>query len=399
MSEPNWFTGDVAGEDPRIAAARTAASPMSPFLTTLITALNTQQQYKNKRQGAVIGGTLGFLQGLLAASNRDTAATLTSKDIAAQEAFTSSLGDRMAGEADWMKQNGTPLDNERVQLRAQAFTSLVKLMQSPDPQVRQQALQQIGQIQQQDAAHFSEIDRNTEQQRQERYALRVKQGDEYKAQFNALQNEQRQKEADFREVASILADPKADIQSKRAAYFKYAQSSPADAQGNVPHLSAAPLGVGISFDLLKDLTPEQMLAAANDAYTARVGVIPTRLNELVSSMQRDGFQFNSDNGGVDDLNLIRDQYLKQQYTAAGGSGSVTPQPGRGVAPLEGIVGDVLDQIRNGTYTEPYAPGDINDPNAPRGQSPLTKYGTRVQQYFRGQVQEMRDFFHVRPTNE
>ena len=325
MSEPNWFTGEVAGEDPRVTAARSAASPQSPFLAALMTGLATQQQYKNKKQGAVIGGSLGFLQGLLAASNRNTAADLTMQDISAQERFTQSLGQRMQGEQEWMQQNGTPLDNERVKLRAQAFTSLVELLQSPDPAVRTQALSQIGQISQQDAQHFSEIDRNTETQRQERYALRLQQAGEYKAQFNALQGEQRQKEADYQEVASILADPKADLQAKRAAYFKYAQTSYGDAIGaDGKRVSVAPFGVGISFDLLKDMTPEQMLAAANDSYSARVGVIPTRLNELVSSAQRDGFQFNSENGGVDDLNLIRDNYLRQQYQTAPGVAPPTP---------------------------------------------------------------------------
>lgn len=376
MSEPNWFTGDVAGEDPRLAAARTAASPMSPFLTTLVTALNTQQQYKNKRQGAVIGGTLGFLQGLLAASNRDTAAQLTSRDIAAQEQFTNALGNRMAGEADWMQQNGTPLDNERLQLRAQAFGGLVKLLQSPDPQVRQQALQQIGQIQQQDAAHFSEIDRNTETQRQERYALRIKQADEYKAQFNNLQTQQRQIESDFNEVASVLADPKADLQAKRAAYFKYAQTSTADATGNVARVSAAPLGLGVSFDLLKDMTPEQMLAASRDAYAARTGVIPSRLNDLVSSMQRDGFQFNSENGGVDDLNLIRDRYVRQQYQATTGE---APAGTPGIADK---AADVITQLTND-------PIGVNTP------------GNEISASIDALKAWAHDFFHraPRPTNE
>jgi hypothetical protein len=375
MAEPNWFTGEVAGEDPRVAAARTAASPTSPFLTTLITALNTQQQYKNKRQGAVVGGALGFLQGLLSATNRDTAAALTTKDIASQEAFTSALGDRMTGEQQWMAQNGSPLDNERVQLRAQAFTGLVKLMQSPDPQVRQQALQQIGQISQQDAQHFSEIDNKTETQRQERYALRVKQGDEYKAQFNQLQTEQRQKESEFQEVASILADPKADLQAKRAAYFKYSQTSYGDAKGNATSFSAAPFGFGVSFDLLKDMTPEQMLAAAKDSYTARVGVLPSRLNDLVGSMQRDGFQFNSENGGVDDLNLLRDKYVRQQYQATGGPAAGTP----------GVADDAADIVTNAT-------SGLLDTGPP---------GSEINASISSLKSWAHDYFHraPRPTNE
>ena len=315
MAEPNWFTGAVEGEDPRIAQARAGAGA-SPFLVALTTALQTQARYKNRKQGAVLGASLGFLQGLLATDDRNTAATLARNDIATQEEFTRSLSDRFAGEQDWMQRNGTPLDNERLQLRMQSFASLTKLLNSSDPSVRAQAYQQIGQLSQQDNEHFSTIDRNTETQRQERYALRLKQGDQYRAEFNSLQDEQRLKEEDYNEVAAILSDPTTDIQAKRAAYFKYAQTSRGDAIGaDGTHFSAAPFGLGVSFDMLKEMTPAQMLAAANDAHTARIGVIPPRLDALMQSAQRDGFAFNSDNGGVDDLNLLRDEFVKRQYQA------------------------------------------------------------------------------------